>query len=203
MKGTWERTARPFFENNVRRKYYTEHKILYEWIDQLKPETILQVGIGFGREIKPLMPNPNIKLIVGIDISEQMLNFAKEWLGDLANTPKLRLVQGNICDDLPFSDDNFDLAFTLACLTHVPRRCIDSALAELLRVGKKVINIEVFGTHPQENLLLGGGNLPSFSYNYPVKYSKLSAKIKKVHRTADSGSTEYFCIQVSKNIKGV
>lgn len=29
-----------------------EHEILFEWIDKIKPKSVLQVGIGFGREIK-------------------------------------------------------------------------------------------------------------------------------------------------------
>lgn len=195
----WECFAESFYYDAGRRNYYAEHDLLNRWTDELKPQSILQVGIGFGRELKPLISRPYVKKVVGVDISKKMIEFAREWLGNPAN---VEFMQKSICDKLPFENKSFDLAFTMACLTHVPGRCITNALSELLRVGKKVINIELFWAHCPNKSGNGvyeghiGGFPPAFSYDYPTRYRQLGATVEKTERV--HGATEYFCIQTSK-----
>jgi len=201
VEKVWNMSAADFYHALGRREYYAEHDVLYTWIDEIKPTSVYQVGIGFGRELKPLFSKPYIKKIVGMDISEEMLKYLKEWLGNLSEDPRLELLHGNICDGTTFKDASFDLAFTLGCLTHVPRRCMPFALQELLRIAKRVINIELFWEHvPHQNFkLFIHGNPPGFSYDYPNLYSQLGAIIERTTRVAGEGAGEaYYIIQVRK-----
>lgn len=111
------------------------HNILLGWIDNLKPKNVLQVGIGFGREIKELVKKDYIESITGVDISKKMIEYTRQYVD---NNPKVTLLEYDI-SDLPFSDNTFDLVITVACLTHVQE--IERALKQLIRVSKKDIMI--------------------------------------------------------------
>lgn len=128
----------PNSEFGWRKVLTLEHDILFEWIDNLKPKNVLQIGIGFGREIKELLKRDYIESITGVDISSKMIEYTKKYI---ENNSKVTLFESDIVD-LPFGNDTFDLVFTVACLTHV--KDIDKALGQLIRVGKKnIIIVEI------------------------------------------------------------
>ena len=79
---------------------------------RLEPRMILDVGVGTGEAITPLMQRYSKAGIVALDLSEQMLHKAKTH-GRLFRKPEL------VCADLealPFADDSFDLVFSSLAL---------------------------------------------------------------------------------------
>ena len=79
---------------------------------RLEPQMILDVGVGTGEAITPLMQRYSKAGIVALDLSEQMLHKAKTH-GRLFRKPEL------VCADLealPFADDSFDLVFSSLAL---------------------------------------------------------------------------------------
>lgn len=96
----------------------------------IKPgDKILDIGCGKGfllYEISLLMPGVEI---YGIDISNYAIENAKEEIKD-------RLQVGN-ATKLPFSDDYFDLVYSITTLHNLHNYDLDKALREMERVGKK------------------------------------------------------------------
>jgi len=96
----------------------------------IKPgDKILDIGCGKGfqlYEISLLVPDVEI---FGIDISNYAIKNAKEEV-------KNRLQVGN-ANDLPFSDNYFDLVFSITTLHNLHNYDLDQALREMERVGKK------------------------------------------------------------------
>ena len=108
----------PFFE-----------KILSRWRTGLARKyipansRILDLGCGFTGSFLKKIEN-NISHGVGVDVS-----VSKEL-----NSPKLELIEHDLNDPLPFSDDNFDIVTSLANLEHLNKP--DQYLNETYRVLK-------------------------------------------------------------------
>ena len=96
----------------------------------IKPgDKILDIGCGKGfqlYEISLLVPGVEI---YGIDISSYAIENAKEEVKD-------RLQVGN-ANYLPFSDNYFDLVFSITTLHNLHNYDLDKALREMERVGRK------------------------------------------------------------------
>ncbi|MBT4888557.1 MAG: class I SAM-dependent methyltransferase [Rhodospirillales bacterium] len=92
-------------------------------------DKILDIGCGKGfllYEISLLVPDVEI---YGIDISSYAIKNAKEEV-------KKQLQIGN-ANHLPFSDNFFDLVFSITTLHNLHNYDLDKALREMERVGKK------------------------------------------------------------------
>jgi SAM-dependent methyltransferase len=92
-------------------------------------DKILDIGCGKGfqlYEISLLVPGVEI---YGIDISSYAIENAKEEVKD-------RLQVGN-ANNLPFSDNYFDLVFSITTLHNLHNYELNKALREMERVGKK------------------------------------------------------------------
>jgi ubiquinone/menaquinone biosynthesis C-methylase UbiE len=89
---------------------------------------VLDVGCGTGTGLVPYLSAGCT--VAGVDISQEMLDRAKDRLGVDAN---LQLTDG---DTLPFPDDQFDLTTTTMVLHEVPEDQRSSFLREMARVTK-------------------------------------------------------------------
>ena len=90
---------------------------------------VLDIGCGKGfllYEISLLVPGVEI---YGIDISDYAIANSKEEIKD-------RLQIGN-ANQLPFSDDHFDLVYSITTLHNLHNYDLNSSLVEMERVGKK------------------------------------------------------------------
>jgi ubiquinone/menaquinone biosynthesis C-methylase UbiE len=85
---------------------------------------VLEAGCGTGLILKQVAPLA--KRAVGLDLSTGMLQKAR--------ARGLDVVHGSVTD-LPFADDEFDLAYSFKVLAHVER--IERAMAEMARVVKR------------------------------------------------------------------
>jgi SAM-dependent methyltransferase len=112
---------------------------------------VLEVGAGTGLIMEGLGSAP--KKLVGLDISKGMLKKASER--------GFNVVQGS-ATDLPFENEQFDLAYSFKVLAHIP--AIEKVLSEMSRVLRPggILVAEFYNAHSIRNLAkrLGGpGNI--------------------------------------------
>ncbi|MBD3282315.1 MAG: methyltransferase domain-containing protein [Candidatus Portnoybacteria bacterium] len=119
--------------NIIANQFSQTRKYLWPELKKLKKyikrnTRVVDMGCGNGRLFN-LFKNKNIDYI-GIDISESLIQKAKEEYGD-------HFKQANILN-LPFKDNSFNQAWMIAVLHHIPSRELRiQALKEIKRVLKK------------------------------------------------------------------
>lgn len=134
---------------------YKRAKFLRKFLDTISfdGKSVLEVGFGPGGNLKHILSRYHPTRLLGVDISEQMLDVAKE---NLALFPQIRLekIDGT---QLPFPDESIDLSFSVTVLQHnTDERVFHSLTREIARVTKdSIILMEDIGLNrtPRE-----GGN---------------------------------------------
>ena len=117
------------------KKHYWE--AIRENVD--KSDKILDIGIGDGNTWK--MGKDGIHNVVG---SDGNYNVTGVDLDDIEVDSRYKFVQANICDDLPFSDNEFDVCVLSQVLEHLPDiNCMVKAISEAMRVAKKKLIVTV------------------------------------------------------------
>jgi len=112
--------------------YYWRREVL-KIIKKHKPESILDIATGTG-DLAILSSKVKPKKIVGIDISEEMLNVGIEKV----KKKKLdKLIEMRVADseDLPLDDNSFDLAMVAFGVRNFEN--LEKGLSEIKRVLKK------------------------------------------------------------------
>lgn len=94
----------------------------------LKNKNVVDIGCGASEYLKWLVNDCNI--LVGVDISIEMLKLCREDLGK-----SIELVAADALN-LPFRDEAFDISTTFQALHHFPN--IDNALKEMVRISKNI-----------------------------------------------------------------
>ena len=96
---------------------------------ELKPnETVLDLGCGTGFLFQHI--NKTIKLLVGLDISSNVLREAKNRTKNMSD---IALVRAD-ADNTPFPDHIFDRVFAITLLQNMPNPT--KTISEMKRVGK-------------------------------------------------------------------
>lgn len=182
-KEFWEIMGDRLLEEKYQRQIHEDHFWLLEKIKELKPRKILEVGCGFGRNLRFLLDNFNLSIeLTGVDIVEKMIDHAHAYVGEESN---LELKVADI-RNLPFQDNEFDLVFTHGTLMHIPENDIKLSLQELARVSRKdVICIEetfIKKNHPKDKVYKP--NKYTFVYGYTKIIKDMGFKLieKKVSR---------------------
>ena len=103
------------------------------------PESILEVGCGYGRILSDLAARLEIPL-TGIDFSPTQLQVARRFL---PREPRITLVLGR-GERLPFPDRSFDMVVTSAVILHNPPAVAETMRREVLRVTRR------FAAHNEE-----------------------------------------------------
>ncbi len=173
-KRFWNNWADTFMDDSWQVETHAQHVWILQKIKEQKPQSILEIGCGFGRNIKFLVNNGiDPKIIYGIDISERMLNRAKEYL----HNRTIKLMMGNVLN-LPYKDKEFDLVLIHGVLMHVKPKDIQKAISETIRVTKKVI------TNVEQNY---NGNEYTFVHDYRNLYKKYNGVITEYIRNKKLG----------------
>lgn len=133
--------------------YNQEAEFLIQEISFIKPESVLEIGCGYGRILKLISEKLEIKKLVGVDFSFKMLNKGKKYL---SSKQKIDLIFADVTEKLPFDKNEFDLVFSSQVLMEIPPLKVNKAIEEMLRVTKKYLIIA-------ENNNRGPR---SFSHNY-------------------------------------
>jgi SAM-dependent methyltransferase len=105
---------------------------LAERIARYRPDSVLEVGCGYGKQLAVLHSQIDAPL-VGIDFSPTQLARARDYLADLDRI-ELALASGSA---LPFPDKSFDLVFTSAVILHNPIDEAERIRREVVRVARR------------------------------------------------------------------
>ncbi len=111
-----------------------------------KPEwKILEIGCGVGRIIKPL--REMFAQVDGVDISENMIQFAKQYLADGKQNGQVYVNNGSDLQELP--SEHYDCVYSIIVFQHIRSiSVVKSYFREILRVLKPsgYFRIQVYDT---------------------------------------------------------
>ena len=100
-----------------------------ERIASYQPASILEVGCGYGKQLREIRRRLDIPM-VGMDFSLTQLERARGYLDGLDRI-ELVLASGT---DIPFADRSFDLVLTSAVILHNPPAAAERIRREVIRV---------------------------------------------------------------------
>jgi SAM-dependent methyltransferase len=107
-----------------------------EWIAEriaaYQPRSILEVGCGYGKQIRAIRAHLNCP-IVGVDFSRAQLDKSRVYLNGLENVGVL-LADGAA---LPFASGAFDMVLTSAVILHNPPAVAERIRREVVRVARR------------------------------------------------------------------
>lgn len=107
-----------------------------EWmarrLARYRPTSILEVGCGYGKQIRTLRANCAAP-ITGVDFSPSQLTMAQAYLEDVERVD-LALATGT---RLPFPDNSFDLVLTSAVILHNAPPLAEAIRREVIRVARR------------------------------------------------------------------
>lgn len=171
------------------KKYHIENDTPYRFSDKIKEEakdlkiqSVLEVGCGFGNNLKYF---DDIK-VTGIDLSDYAIQIARQKF------PKFRFCVGNVLQ-IPFQE-TFDLVFSCTVIEHISPHLLDQAFQEMFRVSNKyILNIEAYDDTEREINWHRGRN-EFWTVHMAKRWEKFPVKILKDYDIDD----EYRLTLVSK-----
>ncbi|HGY90420.1 MAG TPA: class I SAM-dependent methyltransferase, partial [Planctomycetes bacterium] len=92
---------------------------------------VVDLGCGIGRVTRELAPF--VGEIIGVDVSDEMIEEGKKYLGETANA---RLILNDGATLAAIESDSVDFLFSLLCLIHADKRCAYRYMREIKRVLK-------------------------------------------------------------------
>ena len=119
----------------------TEEPTFLKLVGNVKNKKVLDVGCGTGRYT--IMFSKKGAKVEGIDISQKMLNIARQKAEE--NKVKIKLINGNMLN-LPYESNKFDIIVSSLALDHVKE--YDKAISEFVRVCKPRGKIIFSVLHP-------------------------------------------------------
>ncbi len=114
------------------------------------PATILDIPCGTGRLAIYLAQKGFI--VKAVDISPQMVSYAKEKLVFLNLTDRITVDQGNAVS-LPYPNDRLDVCVSLRLFGHTPSKIRKKILQELKRTTKKYLILVYYHKNCLQNFL--------------------------------------------------
>tara|TARA_B100000427_G_scaffold328671_1_gene342375 strand:+ start:1348 stop:1995 length:648 start_codon:yes stop_codon:yes gene_type:complete len=164
-----------YWEKNGGKKYYDNfhskdgernEKYFLNYISKHRPKKIIDIGCGYGRYLKVIKNKyPNIEL-VGTDISQNQIKFAKKYLSD----DSIKLIVSD-STKLNFKDKYFDLALTYSLWEHIPPKMFDKTFREIKRISKKGYFLE-FDRSPENKRALKIKSNHVFQYDFDSLFYK-------------------------------
>lgn len=117
------------YDNDIKGQHARSlYPVILKKLSEIPYHTALDLGCGTGEMMRLILQQNKDKSLYGIDLSEKMLEVAKEKLG---NHVKLILSDS---EQLPFSDSFFDVVYCNDSFHHYPAP--DKVLSEVYRVLK-------------------------------------------------------------------
>ena len=132
QKKFWDGWAPAFIDDPWQVEVHPQHSWLLKLVKKNKPATILELGCGFGRNVKYLIDNgvpPST--ITGVDISPKMIKLAKRFV----KNKKVKLIVASVEGYSPHK--KFDFVFTHGVLMHIPSGSVESALKRIVDISNK------------------------------------------------------------------
>lgn len=109
----------------------------------------LEIGCGVGRLMKPV--SEKVNSVIGLDISDRMIDESKIYLKDVTNTSTHHVLSDW---KFPVDDTAIDLVYSVIVFQHIPdRKIIDIYMDEIYRVLKPggMIRIQTLKAEPPKS----------------------------------------------------
>ncbi|MHA2175759.1 MAG: methyltransferase domain-containing protein [Candidatus Hodarchaeales archaeon] len=139
--------SKKLFANKLKRAYemaspriqqYLEAEIQYTLAHITPSDSVLELGCGYGRVLKRIAQKAST--VVGIDISESSLEYARKFLGDKANIELFFMTARN----LKFNPNHFDVVVgiqnAISALKINPSQLIRESLRVIKTGGKLILS---------------------------------------------------------------
>ncbi|MCB9814271.1 class I SAM-dependent methyltransferase [Candidatus Nomurabacteria bacterium] len=123
----------------------------------LKPgNVLLDLGTGYGRVAKYLLPNFKLGGYIGVDSSYEMLSLFKQRynMTEAEQTTPALFLNADI-HTLPLQDKSVDVIIVCAVFLHNHKSIIEQAMAEVTRVIKPGGTVLVYSSFPRAATLMG------------------------------------------------
>jgi SAM-dependent methyltransferase len=120
----------------VRRLMSAFQRTLDELFEQSDPSSVLDVGCGEGVLVHQWAQRLGDRRVVGIDLQEESIQAG--WAQRQAPNLEYRVMAA---EDLPFAENEFDLASAIEVLEHVPDP--EHTLAEMARCAERYLLVSV------------------------------------------------------------
>lgn len=185
----WDGWSDHYSSQKAQQKIDKSQYWLLKKIEELKPKNVLEIGCGFGRNLRFLLEHLSYPVVmIGFDISESMIRKAKK---NLNNPVFLGCADINA---LPFDEESYELVFTHATLMHVSEHNIENAIREISRVTKKYLVIieETYWSIGNLRGTILKPNEYTFIYDYPRLLSKCGLKIIEMKEERGDWNLIYF-----------
>ncbi len=123
-----------YFQEQEAEQHRTERsKFITDKIKQLDFSSLLEIGCGYGKQLKNISAKKGIRLF-GCDFSRPQLLKAKAYCEGI----HLNLVEGDV-EYLPFQSESFDVSFSSAVILHNHPDKAKRIISELIRVSRKYL----------------------------------------------------------------
>ena len=143
-------------------------------IEVLKPfdfNSVLELGIGFGRVTKEILDHYKIDRYTGLDLSQRYLDMVVERI------PKVATVQSTIQDFE--TDESWDIVLAVEFLMHIPPQDIDKTIKKMADWSRKaIVSLDYYPTKEARFEKLADHN---WEYDYKEKYEKYGLNVT-IHR---------------------
>jgi ubiquinone/menaquinone biosynthesis C-methylase UbiE len=138
----FEKMSRNFYKTPAGRASKTLYTSLIKKLYDKPFETLLDVGCGTGNVLSIILNKCNAK-VSGIDLSEGMIEKARELLGDRAD-----LKVGD-SENLPWDNDTFDAITCNASFHHYPNpKAVLNEMKRVLKPSGRVIIVDPWMPYP-------------------------------------------------------
>lgn len=120
---------------------YKRRKFLERFLDTIDfvNRVVLEIGFGPGGNLNHLLRRGLCSRVLGVDISERMLELATANLGRYAGSVELYKING---EELPFGDGAVDVCFSVTVLQHnTDEQTLRRLVREMCRVTRSEIVI--------------------------------------------------------------
>lgn len=104
-------------------------------IARYQPLSILEIGCGYGKQLRQLRAQLPDARLVGVDFSPTQLEQGRRYLSD---HPSIAILQAD-GQSLPFPDKSFDLVLTSAVILHNPPPQAERIRREAIRVARCLV----------------------------------------------------------------
>lgn len=166
----WEHRGRFFFFERYQQGIYWQHVWLATQLKKRSWNSLLEIGSGFGRNLRFLHQQFPDKEFAGIELTETLVEKSKEFLKGTAI-----LTQAGDIRSLPARSSKPDVVLTHGVLMHLEPKDCQKAIDEMIKTTKDfIVCIEQIQPPLSEEVPHAPINTFTFSHNLPVLFKRKS-----------------------------